>query len=329
MAKNMDTATDGKVVDKFKNYKKDKQVTVPISFQARPNSTPVKLAYITDDEAGILKALKPGVPHDGPMHIPNYNDYDPDRGYTSGAAMSAAEAGKHTSDTLASNLSNQDIKDIRSGAIAAGAGQVVNPSFFGPKNTVSKEELRAAKEFAPAAYRATRGSRFGLGSLLGGLLGFVNPILGLAYRGITSAPETFKTFKESSSLADFYNTMKSKREDEDDMSKYNQLGLYTDRLENPEYYNDLGNEFALGATSDPYRMSVGTTQGNTLDSSPLSIFNTAYPGANKGIPYTDAFTQAGTMDYLNDYTNQLETGQPITNDEQMFVDNEIANLRFP
>jgi hypothetical protein len=329
MAKNMDTATDGKVVDKFKNYKKDKQVTVPTSFQARPNSTPVKLAYITDDEAGILKALKPGVPHDGPMHIPNYNDYDPDRGYTSGAAMSAAEAGKHTSDTLASNLSNQDIKDIRSGAIAAGAGQVVNPSFFGPKNTVSKEELRAAKEFAPAAYRATRGSRFGLGSLLGGLLGFVNPILGLAYRGITSAPETFKTFKESSSLADFYNTMKSKREDEDDMSKYNQLGLYTDRLENPEYYNDLGNEFALGATSDPYRMSVGTTQGNTLDSSPLSIFNTAYPGANKGIPYTDAFTQAGTMDYLNDYTNQLEKGQPITNDEQMFVDNQIANLRFP
>jgi hypothetical protein len=263
------------------------------------------------------------------MHIPNYNDYDPDRGFRSGAAMSAAESGKHTSDTLAAGISNQELQDIRSGAIAAGAGQVVNPSFFGPKNTVSKEELRAAKEFAPAAYRATRGSRFGLGSLLGGLLGFVNPILGLAYRGITNAPETFKTFKESSSLADFYNTMKSKREDEDDMSKYNQLGLYTDRLENPEYYNDLGNEFALGATSDPYRMSVGTTQGNTLDSSPLSIFNTNYPGANKGIPYTDAFTQAGTMDYLNDYTNQLETGQPITNDEQMFVDNEIANLRFP
>jgi hypothetical protein len=329
MIENIDTATDGKVIDKFKNYKKGKQVTVPTSFQARSHSTPVKLAYITDKEAGILKALKPGVPHDGPMHIPNYNDYDPDRGFTSGAAMSAAESGKHTSDTLASNLSNQDIQNIRSGAIAAGAGQVVNPSFFGPKNTVSKEELRAAKEFAPAAYRATRGSRFGLGSLLGGLLGFVNPILGLAYRGITNAPETFKTFKESSSLADFYNTMKSKREDEDDMSKYNQLGLYTDRLENPEYYNDLGNEFALGATSDPYRMSVGTTQGNTLDSSPLSIFNTNYPGANKGIPYTDAFTQAGTMDYLNDYTNQLEKGMPITDDEQMFVDNQIANLRFP
>ena len=339
MAKNMDTATDGKVVDKFKNYKKGKQVTVPTSFQARSHSTPVKLAYITDDEAGILKALKPGVPHDGPMHIPNYNDYDPDRGYTSGAAMSAAEAGKHTSDTLASNLSNQDIKDIRSGAIAAGAGQVVNPSFFGPKNTVSKEELRAAKEFAPAAYRATRGSRFGLGSLLGGLLGFVNPILGLAYRGITNAPETFKTFKESSSLADFYNTMKSKREDEDDMSKYNQLGLYTDRLENPEYYNDLGNEFALGATSDPYRMSVGTTQGNTLQFPPLdnritqSVTQGPYRNINdyletnlttdKGIVNTDAFTN-NRKDFNINNANLYQT----TNDGQMYMDDEIFNRRY-
>ena len=332
----MDVASDGELIDRFKNYKKGKQVTVPTSFQARSHSTPVNLAYITDEEAGILKALKPGVPHDGPMHIPNYNDYDPDRGFRSGAAMSAAESGKHTSDTLAAGISNQELQDIRSGAIAAGASQVVNPSFFGPKNTVSKEELRAAKEFAPAAYRATRGSRFGLGSLLGGLLGFVNPILGLAYRGITNAPETFKTFKESSSLADFYNTMKNKGDDEQeeislsnfqrnpDTGKYE----YVERV-NPDYYNDLGNEFALGTTSDPFRMNVGTTQGNTLDSSPLSIFNTAYPGANKGIPYTNAFTQAGTMNYLNDYTNQLEKNQPITNDEQMFVDNQIANLRFP
>ena len=72
-----------------------------------------------------------------------------------------------------------------------------------------------------------------------------------------------------------------------------------------------------------------SVDNNIVDNNitPLSIFNTNYPGANKGIPYTDAFTQAGTMDYLNDYTNQLETGQPITNDEQMFVDDNIAELR--
>jgi hypothetical protein len=31
MIENIDTATDGKVIDKFKNYKKGKQVTVPTS----------------------------------------------------------------------------------------------------------------------------------------------------------------------------------------------------------------------------------------------------------------------------------------------------------
>ena len=165
----MDVASDGELIDRFKNYKKGKQVTVPTSFQARAHSTPVNLAYITDEEAGILKALKPGVPHDGPMHIPNYNDYDPDRGFRSGAAMSAAESGKHTSDTLAAGMSNQELQDIRSGAIAAGAGQVVNPRFFGPKNRVSKEELARAKAFAPGAYRATRGSPFGIGNLMGGM----------------------------------------------------------------------------------------------------------------------------------------------------------------
>ena len=117
MAKNMDTATDGKVVDKFKNYKKGKQVTVPTSFQARSHSTPVNLAYITDDEAGILKALKPGVPHDGPMHIPNYNDYDPDRGFRSGAAMSAAETGGKTerdrADMRAAGIGPQEAQDLR------------------------------------------------------------------------------------------------------------------------------------------------------------------------------------------------------------------------
>ena len=211
MAKNMDTATDGKVVDKFKNYKKGKQVTVPTSFQARAHSTPVNLAYITDEEAGILKALKPGVPHDGPMHIPNYNDYDPDRGFRSGAAMSAAESGKHTSDTLAAGISNQELQDIRSGAIAAGAGQVVNPSFFGPKNTVSKEELARAKAMFPEAYRATRGSRFGIGSLLGGLVGLIMGIPGLGF-GINA-------------LRNFPGVKNFFSDEDDDMSKFNNLPL--------------------------------------------------------------------------------------------------------
>ena len=222
----MDVASDGELIDRFKNYKKGKQVTVPTSFQARSHSTPVNLAYITDEEAGILKALKPGVPHDGPMHIPNYNDYDPDRGFRSGAAMSAAESGKHTSDTLASNLSNQDIQNIRSGAIAAGAGQVVNPSFFGPKNTVSKEELARAKAFAPGAYRATRGSRFGIGSLLGGLVGLIMgiPGLGLGINALKNLPK-HGTLSDWWKSKDQWNPNTSDPVDYSDMSKFRNLPL--------------------------------------------------------------------------------------------------------
>ena len=166
----MDMASDGNLIHDFENYKKGNSVNVPTSFQARSHSTPVNLAYITDDEADILQSLKPGTPHRGPMEIPNYDDYDPQGGYRSGAAMSAAESGKHTSDTLAAGISNQELQDIRSGAIASGAGQTVNPGWFGPSHRpgISKQDLRAAKQFAPKAYRATRGSPFGIGSLLRG-----------------------------------------------------------------------------------------------------------------------------------------------------------------
>jgi hypothetical protein len=48
---------------------------------------------------------------------------------------------------------------------------------------------------------------------LGIMLGLINPALGLAYRGYNlvkdKIPETFETFKESNTLVDFYNNMKT------------------------------------------------------------------------------------------------------------------------
>jgi len=168
----MDMASDGNLIHDFQNFKKGKSVNVPTSFQARSHSTPVNLAYVTPQEQGILQALKPGTPHEGPMGLPNYDDFDAAGNYRSGAAMSAAESGKHTSDTLAAGISNQELQDIRSGAIAAGAGQTVNPGWFGPRHRpgISKDDLRAAKRFAPKAYRATRGSPFGIGNLFRGAM---------------------------------------------------------------------------------------------------------------------------------------------------------------
>ena len=135
---------EGGIMHQFENYAHDDgdNVSVPRSFQARSHSTPVHLAYITDDEAGILQALKPGTPHEGPMGLPNYNDFDAQGNYRSGAAMSAAESRgpqneRMRADLRAAGISPQEAADIRSGAAqAATMGQPRNLgiNFSQPKN---------------------------------------------------------------------------------------------------------------------------------------------------------------------------------------------------
>ena len=46
---------------------------------------------------------------------------------------------------------------------------------------------------------------------------------------------------------------------------------------------------------------------------------------DKGI--IQALASATVPEIMTDYVNQLERGEPITNDEQMFIDDEIAALR--
>jgi len=185
------------VQDGFKNYIKDSEsVTVPKEFKSREDATPTKLAYITKDEAKMLKKMKKGTPHKGPKGIPSYDDFDAATGsFRSGAAMSAAESGKNTSDTLAAGMTGKDVQDIRSSVIAAGAGQRVNPGFFDSKDIISPEELRLAREyaktspFAKKAFARTRG---------GGLLGFLTSggILGNLVRGLGQRFGLGKKFNE-------------------------------------------------------------------------------------------------------------------------------------
>ena len=311
--------------DGYNNYiKNSDSVTVPRKFKSREDATPTKLAYITDAEAKQLKKQNPGTPHKGPSDIPSYDDFDAQGNYRSGAAMSAAETGGKTerdrADMRQAGIGPQEAQDIRSSAIASGAGQTVNPSFFGPKNRVGKRELQLAKAFAPEAYKATRGSRFGIGNLLGAALGFINPMLGLALRGIKAIPGGIQTFKDSPTLVDFFKNIRGQGNDEEDMSQYNQLGLYTDRI-TPEYYNDLGNEFALGTTSDPFRLSVGTTQGQGI---PYAKQAAEFVESGNTYPLDQNFQET-----LKTYTGGIEDGREIGNDEQMFIDNQIFKQRFP
>ena len=206
--------------DGYNNYTKNSDsVTVPRKFKSKENATPTKLAYITADEAKMLKKIKKGTPHKGPSGVPSYDDYDASKGdygtATTGEQMSGFESGakgeRSRADARSLSMSPTDVQDIRSGAIAAGAGQNVNPGFFGPRNRVSNQELARAKAFAPQAYRATRGSPFGLGNILGGIAGLVMGIPGLGF-GINA-------------LRNFPGVKNFFSDEDDDMSKFNNLPL--------------------------------------------------------------------------------------------------------
>ena len=235
--------------DGYKNYTKNSDsVTVPRKFKSRADATPTKLAYITAAEEKQLKKQNPGTPHKGPSGIPSYDDFDAQGNYRSGAAMSAAETGAKTerarADLRQAGISPQEAQNIRAAAINAGAGQRVNPGFFDSRTTLSPADIALAKayrkdpanKYARQAYRNTRGS--GLMNFIqgGGLLGNL-----------------------LSGLGSFFGLGKRYDEPTYDMSEGNALGLYNERV-NPTYYNDLGNEFALGTTptpSGPFKYGVG------------------------------------------------------------------------
>jgi len=183
----IDKSIDYVAQDGVKNYVKNSpSVTVPKKFKARKSAPAVKLAYITDAEAKMLKKAKKGTPHKGPKGIPSYDSFDADGNFTSGAAMSAAESGRNTSDTLAAGMTGSDVDDIRSSVIAAGAGQRVNPGFFDSRNTVSAAELARARAFNPTAFRQNRGGGIinfiRSGGLLGNLARSLGQKLGLGKR---------------------------------------------------------------------------------------------------------------------------------------------------
>ena len=197
-------------------------VTVPKEFKARKNAPPTKLAYITADEAKMLKKEKPGTPHKGPKGIPSYDSFDAEGGFTSGAAMSAAETGsKDARDRaevraafgpkgLPPGVTPNEARDLRSAAILAGAGRRVNPGFFDSRNVISAAELAAAKAFARD--RNNRFARAALRNRQGGLLGLITSggLLGNVIKGIGQKFGLGKRFNEPTY----------------DMSKFNELGLF-------------------------------------------------------------------------------------------------------
>ena len=185
-----------------KNYLgKQKEVTAPVKWKSSPDHPETELAYITKAEKDLLVkkdlhgSLNGGV-NRGPSGIMSLNGFGSadESQNVSGTAASAAETGSSNSrdraqvrsemsgsgPSLPPGVTSQTAKDFRSAAIAAGAGQRVNPGFFDSRNTVSPIELARARAINPAAFRTTRGG--GLGSFFtgGGFLG--NIVRGLGQK---------------------------------------------------------------------------------------------------------------------------------------------------
>jgi len=262
-----------------KNYLgKQKEVKAPLKWQSSPDHPTTELAYITEAEKDLLVksdlhgSLKGGV-NRGPSGIMSLNGYGSidssgrDVGM-SGAATSAAESGGgsgadarelasesqrvRSGPDLSPGVVDQNVQDYRNAFIAAGGGQRVNPGFFDGRNTVSPAELARAKAFAPQAYKTNR-SRGVMDYITGG------GILGAGVR----------------SLGQMFGLGKKYNEPTYDMSKYNQLGYYPDRVKGytrPEGYEFLDNEeqaaidlelFNKGMYTDDYKNMYGLGMDDT------------------------------------------------------------------
>jgi len=234
--------------DGYKNYiKNSDSVTVPKEFKSREDATPTKLAYITKDEAKMLKKMKKGTPHKGPSGIPSYDDYDASTGgygtATAGSQMSGFETGNPNessrADARSLGLSPKDVADIRGGALRAGAGQTVNAGLFGNPNR--------------PGINVPRGFNAGTG-ILSGLLGLINPAVGLFAKGFGFLANKAQDLRG-------YNPDGSPRTQEEyELDQLNQRNI--NRLDNLYDRKFSGKNFSQKNIDMLEAMGVTTSKGN-------------------------------------------------------------------
>ena len=210
----VDKRIDYEMQGGVRNYRPSEMVTAPRIAKSSPNTPTAKLAYITPEEEKILVDLNlygslKGKPNRGPSGLPSLEgDFGSGfGGFRGGGDYSSAETGNFSGfDGTPSGPAlppgvkpkpSQEALDLRSAAIAAGAGQRVNPGFFDSRNVISPLELARARAyanrpgnlFAKGAMRNTRG---------GGIMGFLTSggIFGNLLRGLGQAFGLGKKYNE-------------------------------------------------------------------------------------------------------------------------------------
>jgi hypothetical protein len=322
---------------------KQPQVVAPRKWKSSPNAPETELAYITKEEKDLLikkdvhGSLK-GKTNMGPsgiMSLDGYGSADESQN-VSGAAASAAERGGgsgrdraevqaefgrgSTGPALAPGVTPQTAQDFRSAAIAAGAGQRVNPGFFDSRDTVSAAELLAARQANPEAFKAVRG-----GGLMGFLSGggfFGNLIRSLGQRfglGKTYDQPTYDMRRFSGlplggsaafanlDIRDKFDRRGNLIVDEDDKEE-----IITDTVypgENKNFFTTTDDLISTGVQEGPYRNMY-----DYLEAPPINQAGLVSTQQFKDSPFAAADFPSFVSDDI---------------DEQIAIDNEIANQRFP
>jgi len=279
-----------------KNYLgKQKEVKAPLKWKSSPDNPETELAYITKAEKDLLVkqdlhgSLQGGVNRgpSGIMSLDGYGSFDSDDPGKdtgmSGAATSAAETGStSTSDikdvqaqmgqtNLPPGVMPQQAQDYQLAAIAAGAGQKVNPGFFDDRNTVSPSQLAAAKAFNPTAFKKNR---------KGGIMDFITSggFLGSIVRNVGQRFGLGKKYNEPT-----YDMSGS------DTRVYENIpGVST----NPNYYNDLDNELMLSPELDEFDADTFDDQVNLNNVASLIEASKKMP-ENLGGMSTDSYPVQG------------------------------------
>ena len=203
---------------------KQPQVVAPRKWQSGPDKPPTELAYITEAEKKLLLkedihgSLKKG-PNVGPSGIMSLDSFGDIGGAGAAGVDTDASGGYDTGP---------------GGGGFTGRGPTETKSDFENRVRNQKEifqaaERRQAKDLGIRERKNVidmrRPGRFGFNPL-STLLGFVNPFLGLAARGIMGVPGVVDKFKSSNTLADFFNKVRGPKgitTDDDDTTLLDQV----------------------------------------------------------------------------------------------------------
>jgi hypothetical protein len=250
---------------------KQPQVVAPRKWQSGPDKPPTELAYITEAEKKLLLkedihgSLKKG-PNQGPAGIMSLDSFGDIGG--AGAAGGDTEAGGGAME----------------GRGFSGRGPSETKSDFDNRVRNQKEIFQAAERRQARDLgirerknvidmrRPGRFSKFGLSfNPLSTLLGFINPFLGLATRGIMSIPDIGRKFKSSNTLADFFSKVRGPKgitTDDDDTTLLDQVDPNLPFAQS--YLKQLQNKMPPKITIDDDMsltpdMGLKTAPGDSLD----------------------------------------------------------------